>query len=91
MIYVVVAYDIGDNRRRLRVARKLYRGLERVQRSVFEGEIPARRLERLVGEVIPLLEEQDSLRVYPLCRVCRRRIQVYGQGPVLADPDVWVL
>ena len=92
MPYVVVAYDVGDDTRRLRVARKLRDVLDRVQRSVYEGEADLEEVERLVARVAPLLEEEeDSLRVYVLCRSCRSRIRVYGQGTVLEDPDVWIV
>lgn len=92
MPYVVVAYDITDNGRRLRVARKLRNALDRVQRSVYEGEIDIAQVERLVTRVVPLLEEEeDTLRLYLLCAACRRRIRVYGQGRIVEDPDVWIV
>ena len=92
MPYVIVAYDITDDARRLRVARKLRDALDRVQRSVYEGEIDIPQVERLVTRVVPLLEEeQDTLRVYVLCAACQRRIRVYGHGRVLKDPDVWIV
>jgi hypothetical protein len=37
MPYCVVAYDIPDDRRRLRLSRVLWGMLDRVQKSVFEG------------------------------------------------------
>ncbi len=88
----MIAYDITDNVRRLRVARTVRNVLDRVQRSVYEGEADLGQVDRLLARVVPLLEEEeDSLRVYVLCRACRQRIRVYGQGAILEDPDVWIV
>jgi len=92
MPYVVVAYDITDNARRLRVARVLRNALERVQRSVYEGELDLPHLKRLVEHIRPLInEEEDTVRVYLLCSTCQKRIQVIGQGQVIKDPTVWII
>ncbi len=92
MPYVVVAYDISDDVRRLRVARILKNVLDRVQRSVFEGELEEVHLERAETRARRLLDEDtDSLRVYSLCVECRRKIRVYGRGVILEDPDVYIV
>jgi CRISPR-associated endonuclease Cas2 len=47
MPYCVVAYDIPDDRRRLRLSRVLWGMLDRVQKSVFEGELEEHQVDRL--------------------------------------------
>jgi len=48
IMFVVISYDIADDRRRLKVAQTLLDfGGERVQRSVFECYITERNYERL--------------------------------------------
>jgi len=84
MPYCVVAYDIPDDRRRLRLSRVLWGMLDRVQKSVLEGE-----LEERIRRVVEARE--DAIRIYPLCPVCRRRIRRIGPSPLRADPDVWVI
>lgn len=93
MPYVVVAYDISDDLRRLRAARRLRDYLERVQRSVYEGELDAGALARLRERVLPLLDpREDGLRIYTLCAACRERVEVHGVGQGLVeDPDVWIV
>jgi len=90
--YLVVAYDIVSDRRRARLARKLENFLPRVQKSVFEGWVPHRRmsaLERLLEEGIDL--ETDMVRIYSLCGRCRATIRGIGccsEGPAGAEaPD----
>lgn len=65
MPYVVVAYDIPDDPRRLRLARALWGMLDRVQKSVFEGELEEPLQERL--------EERKLSNLVPLCGGARRR------------------
>ena len=78
-MYVVVAYDNIDDRRRGRVARRLVYYLNRVQKSVFEGELPPSQYESMIKELIDLIDHsQDRVRVYHLCRLCRKNISVFG-------------
>jgi len=91
-VYIVVAYDVVDTPRRTRLAKRLKGYLERVQKSVFEGELEQEQLRAMEAQLGRLLDEdEDSLRVYALCSACRRRIKVYGQGEVLEDPDVYIV
>jgi len=90
--YLVVAYDIVSDRRRTRLARKLENFLPRVQKSVFEGWVPNRRLpalERLLHDGVDL--ETDMVRIYALCGRCRTAIRGFGccsEGPAGAEaPD----
>ena len=92
-MYVVVAYDVTDDRRRRRLAKRLIDFLPRVQRSVFEGELPDRRLpqlERVLRDGID--PEVDSVRVYRLCRRCREVVIELGcwWEPGAAEEDAVV-
>jgi CRISPR-associated protein Cas2 len=90
---ILVSYDVPDDRRRTRLAHALKDFGERVQRSVFECRLTAKQLEGLRGRVQALiLPEEDSLRIYALCRECQGRLESLGTGKiVLEDPDSYVL
>jgi len=91
-VYIVIAYDVTDTPRRTRLAKRLKDYLERVQKSVFEGDLDEGRLKLIEEKVVQLLdEEEDSVRIYQLCAACKRRIRVHGQGEVLEDPDVYIV
>jgi CRISPR-associated protein Cas2 len=91
-MYIVVTYDVTDSPRRTRLAKRLKDYLDRVQKSVFEGELDEGKLRAVEAHVDKLLDEgEDSLRVYVLCAACKRRIRVYGQGEVLEDPDMYIV
>ncbi len=92
MPYLVVAYDIPDHGRRWRLARILRGMMDRVQRSVFEGELEERQERRLEERIRAIaVESEDTVRIYVLCAACRRRIRAIGQGKILEDPDIWIV
>jgi CRISPR-associated protein Cas2 len=77
-----VIYDIVDDRRRTRVAKRcLDYGLYRVQKSVFLGDLAANRVDEVVLFSRELLDlETDSLYVFPMCRPDYERVVIVGQG-----------
>jgi len=82
----VVAYDIGDDKVRLKVAQLLQAYGERVQESVFECVLAADDLERLSDRLGGLLEscEGGEVRVYRLCANCLG--ESFGIGRHVATP-----
>lgn len=85
-MHLIVAYDVPDNTRRTRLAKGLEGFLVRVQKSVFEGEIPTQRLEALYH----LIETEtdlsvDSVRIYRLCRRCVSSVDVLGLGSYIGN------
>jgi CRISPR-associated protein Cas2 len=80
--YVVVAYDIRDDRRRDRVAKILEGFGQRVQYSVFEcrlDRVQYLRLRTRLEEVID--REEDVVSFYFLCEADVRRIERMGSRP----------
>ncbi len=80
--YVVVAYDIADDRRRDKVAKILEGYGERVQYSVFEcrlDRVQYLRLRHALEEVIRA--EEDMICFYFLCQADVGRIERIGRGP----------
>lgn len=76
---VVVAYDIRNDRRRVKVARALTDYGARVQYSVFECRLEKDQLHEMLERIRALLDEkEDRLRVYRLCGSCEDRVQVEG-------------
>jgi CRISPR-associated protein Cas2 len=77
-----VIYDIVDDRRRTRVAKRcLDYGLYRVQKSVFLGDLAGNRVDEVVLFSQELLDmDTDSLYVFPMCRADYDRVVIVGQG-----------
>ena len=79
---IVVAYDITDDRRRYRVAKCLEGYGVRVNYSVFECVLKARKYEKMKGELAKLIDKkEDSVRIYRLCRACLAETETMGVGP----------
>ena len=89
----VVSYDISDDRRRARLATILEGRGERVQWSIFHcrlGIAEATALRKHINEQMEL-EENDSIRWYPLCAWCEERVRKLGMsGPAERD-DYYVV
>jgi len=85
--FYVIVYDIVNDRRRNKVARWLERHGERVQYSVFEMYLTPEEWQRLWKHLARLIEpEEDSIRAYRLCAMCRQRIVHLGQGEPTPPP-----
>lgn len=71
-IYVLIIYDICDNRRRTAFAKKMNGYGFRVQKSAFEALIPTNLYRKLLDEIPRLIDAaEDSVRIY--------RISGYGE------------
>ena len=80
--YVVVAYDIADDRRRDRVAKILQGYGERVQYSVFECRLDRVQYLRLRHALEEVLQPgEDMVCFYFLCQADVERIVRIGRGP----------
>ncbi len=79
--WVVVSYDIPDDRRRTKVMNLLYGYGMRVQYSVFECELRPADLEQLKQRMRRLIQkETDDVRFYPLCQTCLGKATVMGKA-----------
>lgn len=88
MLHLVVSYDVVCDRRRNRLCKLLKGKLERVQKSVFEGDLPQGQLPRLERAIAKLIDmEEDSVRIYRICGRCQAAIQIIGWGTVIEPPD----
>ena len=75
--FIVVAYDITDDRRRARLHKKLKTYGLGVQYSVFECLLVPEQFKAMQKMVRQNLKTKqgDRVRYYQLCESCRQRIQ----------------
>ena len=86
--WMVVSYDIPDDRRRTKIMKTLAGYGHRVQYSVFECELRPSDRDELVQRLRRLLaEEEDDIRFYPLCESCLRRVHMLGRARRYEQPD----
>lgn len=87
--FVVVAYDISDDKRRSRLHRKLKKYGLGVQYSVFEcilNQKQIREMQKMIDKQIDK-KQGDRVRYYFLCSGCRNRIEA-TDGLVQQDATV---
>jgi CRISPR-associated protein Cas2 len=90
--FYVLAYDIHDDKRRVKIAKLMESMGARVQGSVFEAYLTQKELEALTRKAARLMrKEQDSLRVYYLCRACLEKVKTHGQGQLTPAPGLMIV
>lgn len=91
----LVAYDIGDDRRRSRIAKRLQEYGDRVQYSVFVVDVRPARLVRLRTLLEDLLDESaDSVLLCdlgPVASVHDRRFEFLGCAGDITPPGAIIL
>jgi len=85
MKYVVISYDISDDKKRNKVANMLLDYGTRVQHSVFECLIDTKTLENLVERLKPLPEKNDSIRIYQICETCLKKVVLLGKAELTKE------
>lgn len=90
--FIVISYDIVDNRNRARVARLMEGNGTRVQKSVFECWLSDRQYLELREKLEQIIDcETDSIRYYKLCKDCVMGIEYVGIGGPTMDDDIVVI
>jgi len=78
----VVAYDIPSDRQRTKVHKILSGFGEWTQYSLFELFLNEKERILLISKLQPVLNPQeDSVRFYPLCAACVKRVETIGSQP----------
>jgi len=89
--FVVVAYDVVSDARRVRLHQKLKGFGTPVQYSVFECLLDQTALERVIAMVKrEICDDEDTVRIYFLCRSCRRKTYVIN-GEVTDIPPAIIV
>lgn len=82
----VIAYDIPDDRRRTKVHQILMGFGKWTQYSLFECFLSRKELVLLRSKLAGyLVEQQDSVRFYPMCANCVKRVETVGGPPPVED------
>ncbi|RMG54054.1 MAG: CRISPR-associated endonuclease Cas2 [Gammaproteobacteria bacterium] len=90
--WYLVCFDISDDRVRTRLGKLLLRHGYRVQESVFEIAVatPA-QLRELRRQVLHLIEDENEVRFYRLCRDCRQASSRVDGQPVAGFPSTVIV
>lgn len=87
----LVAYDIPNNKRRMKIHKALCGFGHWTQYSMFECFLTPRQYVQLRERLAALIDPQeDSLRIYPLCADCVQRVETMGSAQP-EDPVVFIV
>lgn len=90
--FVVVVYDISNDRRRTRLHDTLLDYGTPVQYSVFECLLDEEGLQRLRRAVRRVIRPRvDRVRYYYLCQACLKKVEVTSGVEVLSEEEVIVV
>ena len=85
MIYIV-AYDIANNRRRLKVAKILESWGYRIQESVFQLRLDSDSLARVRHLLsATIADAEDVIHIYPICASCAGSAEILVASIALVD------
>lgn len=91
-MFILVSYDIVDDKRRKKICDTILDFGDRVQYSVFEMDIDENQLIMMKNRISRYVNlEEDSIRIYKLCNSCLEKIEIIGQGEVLEDKDIYII
>lgn len=88
----LISYDIVDDKRRTKLAKKLCDFGKRVQFSVFECDLNQEQIQKVMKAIKPLInKKEDSVRIYRICQSCCAAIISIGIKKGWEEDDVIVL
>jgi CRISPR-associated protein Cas2 len=90
--FVVVVYDISDDKRRTKLHNVLLNFGTPVQYSVFECLLDGKRLAEMKRSVERVIRpRKDRVRFYYICQQCLSKTEVTSGEEVLHETDVIVV
>ena len=88
-MFIVVVYDISNDRRRTRLHNVLKNFGTPVQYSVFECIVDGKQLEKMKKAIRRVIKpRRDRVRFYYLCQTCLTKTEVTSGPEVLHETDV---
>ena len=84
--FVLIIYDIVDNKRRVKFAKLLSGYGFRVQKSAFEAMLSRQKYEKLISEIPGMIKSEDSVRVYKIAG--KGQVSSWGEGTQWEEEEV---
>ena len=89
--FLVVAYDISDNKRRQKIAKTLEKYGIRSNFSVFECVLTESQVKTLQNRLNKIANPHlDCILYYYLCKLCVEKREAFGQQLGYRSEIIWV-
>lgn len=87
----LICYDVKKPKRLNRIAKVMKSYGERVQKSIFECKITYILFREMKEKINKIIAEEDSVRIYILCRKCESKIIRLGENhPELVQDEDFI-
>jgi CRISPR-associated protein Cas2 len=91
-MFIVIAYDIPDDKRRTRLHKLLRRYGDAAQYSVFECLISEEQFDELRSAVARIIiEGEDDVRYYDICAACKRLTKTLGRAVTTSEQQTYIV
>jgi CRISPR-associated protein Cas2 len=90
-MFIVVGYDVSDDRRRNRIAALLEENGSRVQESVFECLLNEAEMRELEKRAAAIVAPEDRIRYYQVCPRCLTHAKQSGGPAFLTEPLAYIV
>lgn len=90
-MFILVAYDIMNPKRRRKIGKLLEDYGARRQFSLFECLLDKNKLDDLIRDIKAIMKpREDRVQIYHLCGACRLRSDRCCQGGLMAEAEVFI-
>ena len=90
--FVIIVYDISNDRRRTQLHKKLKNYGTPVQYSVFECNLDKDKLQEVKNMIKKVIKPRlDHVRFYLLCAACRKKIIIFGRHEITTEKDIFIV
>lgn len=89
-LYILIIYDIVDNKRRVMFAKKMNGYGFRVQKTAFEAMITEKLYKKLLAEIPHMIDSKtDTVRVYKIRG--NGEVSLFGLSPKIEDEEIIII
>jgi len=91
-MFVMISYDVVDDKKRLKLMKFLKDYGDRVQKSVFECNLSSKTYETVKSGVEKIINKRkDRVRYYRICKGCAEKIEISGWGEVTEEEEFHII
>jgi CRISPR-associated protein Cas2 len=85
-VFVLIIYDIINDRQRVKFAKYLQGYGFRIQKSAFEAMIPRKKYEKLIRGISQYVTKDDSVRVYKI--IGKGQVTSFGKDVSIQEENI---
>ena len=91
-MFVMISYDVVEDKKRLKLMKFLKDYGNRVQKSVFECNLSPKTCEQVKSGVEEIINKRkDRVRYYRICKGCVDKVEISGWGEVTDEEEFVII